>query len=50
MVEAVPEQHQNIDDALTEKMTEITNAANVISQERNSFTELKALTNPPKMV
>ena len=49
MVEAIPEQ-QNINDALTEKLTEITNAANVISQERSSFTELKALNNPPKLV
>ena len=39
-----------VDDALTEKLTSVTNAANVISSMRKDFTELKSFANPPIVV
>ena len=54
MVECVPSNQEavnvDINDALTEKMTEVTQAANVISEERKSFAELKSFVNPPVLV
>ena len=56
MVQAVPAEEIKVahggcnDDALTEKLTSVTEAANRISAEKKSFTELKSFANPPKLV
>ena len=56
MVQAVPAEEAKVaqggcnDDALTEKLTSVTEAANKILSEKKSFTELKSFANPPKLV
>ena len=53
MVEANPceeDKCQDVNDALTEKLTEVTNAANEISNSQKAFSEVKSFANPPKMV